>query len=184
MLFNSLEEAFQYQKAMEHGKIDIAETILREKSGPKAYEVGKTIQSNSSWLKKERKLMKDLVVLKYKTCKEFQLALDDCVGKEIIEDTPSQKWGRGTAIAPGRNEMGKILSEVLQEMKTGSAGEYEDPPEGHEDGHHVSGKTTKKQGFQKQEKHGYNDRRQYGQGYKKNWNGWNRNYYWDNGYHY
>ena len=51
---------FQYQKAVDHNKLKIAEIILRERSGPKAYEVAKDIIVQPEWTKKERSLLKSL----------------------------------------------------------------------------------------------------------------------------
>lgn len=122
LVFYSVEEAFQYQKAVMAQNFEVAELILKEKDGFKAMQAGKKVHASKEWIGQEKTIMKDLCKLKFEKCPEFHKALVDSGNRPLVEDTPNPKWGRGTKDQPGLNWMGEILTGIRDQQPASITG--------------------------------------------------------------
>ena len=146
MVFGSVEEAYKYQQAIEAKNYEVAEQILKDRNGRKAYEEGKKVQKTETWEEKEDQVMEDLLKLKGEHCKTFREYLVKTRDKVLIEDTKNLKWGRGTYNNPGLNRLGEMLMKLREELLTKDPGndiEYSDT-EGKSDDDEVSREKDRK----------------------------------------
>ena len=127
--FKSLEHAYLYRMAMEHGRSDLAELIQNTKHAGEAKRVGKELMDDDKrweWENNNVSIMKSLLKAKAKQCPEFCKCLTDNKDKVLAEATPSRLWGTGLSpfvtentspdFWPGKNLLGALLLEITNEI--------------------------------------------------------------------
>ena len=114
--FSSVEQAYQYKKAVYHKKERIARQILYSSDSYQVYKLGKSITPSHRWHRDKIGFMKLLLLAKYNQCPVFQKELKNTDRKILIEDTPNPFWGRG-ADDNGRNMLGVLLTELRFSQK-------------------------------------------------------------------
>ena len=120
-VFQSLEHAYQYHKALFHDCQHLAHQILRAPHAGIAKRMGAEIPSTgSAWRLKRWTAMRDLLNIKFIACKSFRdalLSIPDDV--HISHDVPDIYWGVGKR-GDGRDSLGALLSSLrtLHSRKT------------------------------------------------------------------
>ena len=109
--FISSEQAYQYNKAVFHGRTDIVKRILQASDPFVIYRLGKSISTSGKWHKEKVKVMRHLLHAKYNQSSEFRNKLKATDRQVLIEDTPNEFWGRGKNNT-GRNTLGLLLMEL------------------------------------------------------------------------
>jgi ribA/ribD-fused uncharacterized protein len=121
--FKSVEHAFQYYRACDAGKYDLAESIRHADHAGKAKSLSKGLVRRSD-LKGDIELMKAMIHAKAQQLATFRDVLRETGDLRLVHSTyPSDKvWGSGLhhgdkygssqAILPGRNEFGVLLMEL------------------------------------------------------------------------
>lgn len=132
-----LEFAFQWRKAMDCGRLDLAEQILQASHAGEAKKLAGTLppEMADAWENKAQKTMAHLVKLKANQCPEFRQALMEST-EYIAEGTNNLKWGSGlnpdlTSVTkpsfwPGKNLLGEIMMDLRDQLKDGSYTKDED----------------------------------------------------------
>ena len=124
--FKSVEEAFQYQKAICCGDPVAAGKILQSADAYRAKMEGDKVTSTPKWDQKEEQVMLDLLRVKFKKNQQQRKALIDTGDKVLVEFTRDRKWGCGLPLSkmaetkvdklPGKNLLGDLLNKVRDEL--------------------------------------------------------------------
>ena len=114
--YNSVEQAFQHEKAVRHRAYNTADKILNAKHAGIAKKIGSEVQLHPLWDEEKHDILFGMLQEKAVQCKEFQDRLLESGDKVIYEDVPDRFWGIGRD-GKGLNEMGKMLM-VLREVLT------------------------------------------------------------------
>ncbi len=109
--FRSSEAAYQYAKAMDHSKHDIADEIMAAPSAAAAKEISKQIKTSPAWHKKKNDTMKEILEAKLYQCDAFRSRLSMSGTLSLVEDTSDDYWGRGND-GSGKNMMGVLLEKL------------------------------------------------------------------------
>lgn len=109
--FNSAEHAYQFSKAMYHNKKELAEEMKKADTANKVKMLSKNINPSESWISKRCKVMKDILVEKFKQVEKFRSALLATGNKPLAHDVVNFFWGTGKNFK-GKNMFGKLLMEV------------------------------------------------------------------------
>ncbi len=113
--YSSIEQAYQAEKARFHDQSALCNLIMKETSPFTIKSLSDNIDTNEAWHDKKVGIMKEILVQKYKQCKQFRHKLMENTGKELVEDVPEVFWGRGTKEEKGKNMLGKLLQELQGE---------------------------------------------------------------------
>lgn len=121
--FPSVEHAFQYQRAIEAEREDVAEEILHAKHAGAARAIGRSLPSDE--LEFSVGLMEELMMKKLNTSSEFKEALRETGRAYIAHSVPDPFWGSGLneeatrnvdpKFWPGKNKVGEILMKIRDE---------------------------------------------------------------------
>ena len=124
--FRSVEEAFQYQKAVCCRDMIGADRVLQSTNAYKAKNEGGGVTTTPEWDQKEEKVMLDLLRAKFTKNQKQRKALVDTGNKVLVEFTQDKKWGCGLPLSkiaeakvdklPGRNLLGELLCKVREEL--------------------------------------------------------------------
>ena len=130
--FNSIEQAYQYSKAIRRAQPDVAEIILKTPSPKMAKNKSRLLRYDENWTKEEKsKLMQQLLEAKIKQVPEFSAALLK-TGKTILAfpDPSDYDWGSGLTKEqtlhtkkrswPGNNLLGSMLETLRTKVDTSS----------------------------------------------------------------
>lgn len=112
--FDTVENAYQWAKATEHGEFYLAEQI-KNKTAKKAMFMGKKIKTSEKWEKSKVHLMTKLVLLKKESCKEYRDFLLSSTTAILVENTYHPFWGKGEN-NKGKNMLGVIHTEIRENM--------------------------------------------------------------------
>jgi hypothetical protein len=110
--FHSLEQAYQYFKAIAHHKLDKASRILKADRVFQVYLLGKSIRTGAWWKNEKSLVMEHLLREKFKQCKVFREELLSTGDAILMEDTPNKFWGCGRHGSVGLNTLGVLLMSV------------------------------------------------------------------------
>lgn len=122
--FNSVEQAYQYSKAIRRGQLDVATSICSAPTPMMAKKQAKFLKYDKNWTKKEKSsLMSQLLEAKYAQVQEFKDALQQTGKNTIVETVPGEyTWGSGITEKatlntkkkswPGENLMGRLLEDL------------------------------------------------------------------------
>lgn len=108
--FYTVEQAYQWRKAVLHGLNKKAERILQLNDPFRIKHEGCFV-TTKSWDTSKSQLMLELLFLKLNSCPVFRQSLEDSFPKVLIEDTPNEFWGRGSNNS-GLNTLGCLLMHV------------------------------------------------------------------------
>lgn len=114
--FYSAEHAYQFSKAMYHNKTELAEEMKKADTANKVKMLSKSINPLESWINKRCKVMKDILVEKFKQVEKFRSALLATGNKPLAHDVVDLFWGTGKNFK-GQNMFGKLLMEVRDQAK-------------------------------------------------------------------
>ena len=108
--FNSVEAAYQWEKASHHGCWVQADQIMTC-SDPtfQVMRIGRSIATSSAWESTKVNCMYDLLCEKYQHCPAYRQALDG--PQYFVEDTPHSFWGRGHS-GHGLNWLGQLHQDI------------------------------------------------------------------------
>jgi ribA/ribD-fused uncharacterized protein len=125
--FHSVEQAYLWRMALEFGKSDVAESILKSKHAGEAKKLSSSIAPNDErwkWEQENLQLMEQLLDAKAAQCPQFHQTLieyHDCI---LADASPSLIWGTGLSpfvteytspeYWPGQNSLGAMLMELTQ----------------------------------------------------------------------
>ena len=126
-MHKSAEHAYQYAKAQQAGKNVIAERILQARSAHQAKIEAKALPYNPNWAQRKESVMTEVLEEKIKNCKDFCDELMNA-DKMIAEGVPGDMyWSTGLTQEqsllvkksswPGKNIMGKLLSDLRENYK-------------------------------------------------------------------
>ena len=123
--FLSAEGAFQYSRAKVSGYDREAEEIRLERRPYRVKFMSKDIKASDDWEDIAESVMREILVVKFKSnkfCRQFLLSTGD---KHLFEGTGDRRWGCGILISksaqismknPGRNLLGHILESIRTEL--------------------------------------------------------------------
>lgn len=124
--FASLEHAYQHNKAIFHGKTDIAEDILGDDDPYVAMSHGKRITRESqAWTNKKLEVMTGLLRQKADQCSVFHNTLKSTYGHTLVENSWNSFWGSACPFVceavwmlqfKGANNLGKLLEKLREEI--------------------------------------------------------------------
>ena len=128
--YRSVEHGYKSIKATYHGKDDVSKEAEEVPGGKEVmhYVNGKLegIQEVEEWTLRKASLMKDLVKSKARVCRSYFYALWEGRGKILAEATSDTTWATGLPPQqttqthpedwPGKNKLGKIMAEVIDEL--------------------------------------------------------------------
>ncbi|KAK3107077.1 hypothetical protein FSP39_006482, partial [Pinctada imbricata] len=115
--FNSLEQAFQHEKARRHGDHRTAKRILAAKHAGIANKIGRDVRIHPLWDREKEKIMYQMLWEKSNQSEEFRHELLRTADKEIYEELPDKFWGTGRD-GKGRNVLGSMLMDLRKEIKS------------------------------------------------------------------
>ena len=127
--FNSVEQAYQYSKAIRRGQPDVADIIQKTPDPKMAKNKARLLQYDPNWTKDEKiKLMTQLLEAKKNQVPEFADALAK-TGKNILgfADPHDYDWGSGLTKVqtmhtkkhnwPGNNLFGSLLEGLRAKLE-------------------------------------------------------------------
>lgn len=101
---------------MYHNKTELAEEMKKADTANKVKMLSKRINPSESWINKRCKVMKDILVEKFKQVEKFRSALLATGNKPLAHDVVDLFWGTGKNFK-GQNMFGKLLMEVRDQAK-------------------------------------------------------------------
>ncbi|KAK3082442.1 hypothetical protein FSP39_019797 [Pinctada imbricata] len=118
--FHSVEQAFQYEKALRHGEKSLASKIDQSRHAGIAKKLGRQVKLDPRWDIEKERLMYNLLRTKSRQCGEFREKLIESGENQLLENKPDPYWGIGKD-GKGMNVLGKMMvelrSELLQRME-------------------------------------------------------------------
>ncbi|KAK3091073.1 hypothetical protein FSP39_016955, partial [Pinctada imbricata] len=118
--FHSVEQAFQYEKALRHGEKSLASKIDQSRHAGIAKKLGRQVKLDPRWDMEKERLMYNLLRTKSRQCGEFREKLIESGENQLLENKPDPFWGIGKD-GKGMNVLGKMMvelrSELLQRME-------------------------------------------------------------------
>lgn len=112
----SSEHAYQYRKAMELNKPDIALKILNAPTASDAkYISNSSLEIDDRWHDIKDGVMFDVLTCKANQCSSFHHMLKSTSGKTLVEDTSDPYWARGPD-GRGQNRLGQLLMTLRQNV--------------------------------------------------------------------
>ena len=123
--FSSSEQLYQYRKALAHNEHTIAARIISSDNPYVIKKISNNIKVNKNWESKELGVLYDVVMCKFKQNHDLRQMLLSSTHKRYYEHTLDKKYGIGlkykgkippTKDITGKNEMGKILSQVKLDL--------------------------------------------------------------------
>ena len=125
--FMSSEAAFQYAKAKTCGTQKDVIAVLAEKESYDAKSATKHIKVNRTWTDDRERVMKEILLLKFKNNQQHREKLLATGDLKLYEATQDRFWACGYSLSKsdnikqgslaGANKLGKLLEEVREEVK-------------------------------------------------------------------
>ena len=125
--FKSIEQAYQYTRAIRSGRLDVSTKILAAPNPWDANEHSKQIESNPDWEGQKSKVMHEIVSAKLQQCQSLKEALQDSGSKILV--SPKQGdifWGTGLNLNltcqtnpnawPVKNMYGSVLMSLRDQV--------------------------------------------------------------------
>ncbi|KAK3103528.1 hypothetical protein FSP39_019889 [Pinctada imbricata] len=114
--FNSIEQAFQYIKALRHRDERTAQKVMRAKHAGIANKIGREVRIHPQWDKEKEAIMYQLLSEKTEQSAAFRNELKKTGEKDIQVDIRDKFWGIGPD-GNGHNVLGKMLQDLRREIK-------------------------------------------------------------------
>jgi len=126
--YHSSEQAYQYRKALAHGKPDLAKRILNTTSPYDAKSLSRYINCTPEWESENGQVMEEILKAKFHQVPAARQELTDSTERVIVEAVPGQHWwGSGMDPDatfhtrkegwPGKNKLGDILMSIRASFK-------------------------------------------------------------------
>lgn len=121
--YHSAEQAFQHAKAVTCKDHVLAKAILNEPCPIEFMSIGKRVEINDDWGKRQLEDMRSILRLKMDQVPAFATLLKASDKHHLVENTRSIYWGAGTPYNsdlihnrsyPGQNKLGFLLEEVRE----------------------------------------------------------------------
>ena len=129
--FNCAEQAMMYGKALLFEDSDAAQAILAAQEPGKQKALGRTVRGfvERTWVERRQELLKDINLAKFDQNKGLRRKLFQTALKLLVEASPLDTiWGIGldadtaaetpTEDWPGQNLLGRILTQVREDLST------------------------------------------------------------------
>lgn len=127
--YSSSEQAYQHCKAVSCGRDDIANAIMQLSDPKKIKHQGDRVEIKKNWEDQKYNVMKYIVTGKFLQNAEIRGKLENTGSTALYECTTNTFWGTGWRIEspqwkstnsfPGNNQLGKILEEVRDLIRSG-----------------------------------------------------------------
>ena len=123
--YDTSEQAFQHIKAKSNNRPLLAERILLSKKTYEIKQMGGEVKTTDVWNDKEEDVMYSIQLRKFQQNPRLAEALIATQNLELVEATPSKKWGAGATLSsnvlkrhewPGENKHGKILMTIRAKL--------------------------------------------------------------------
>ena len=121
-IYKSSEHLFQHLKCVHNAAPpSVRESIKKAHTGELAFEEGRKIRTNNSWVREELPLMKKVQTLKFTGSNHNRTELLDTFPQDLVFACSEPFWGGGEPYGhecytrgfyPGRNHLGVILMEI------------------------------------------------------------------------
>ena len=116
VVFRSAEHAYQYKKALFHGRRDISARVLRSRTPHLAKQAAKSINQSKAWQECKSKEMAKILEEKAKQCEVFRKALQNTGTKHLVHNTETDSfWGCGEDFR-GLNMLGSLMEVLRQNL--------------------------------------------------------------------
>lgn len=121
LVYNSAEQAYQYQKATFHHDTRRASRILKETSPYEIMAIAREIKDSPQWREKQIEIMTDIIKAKMEQVLPFKELLKSTGSHHLVENSRNYFWACGCTYNsdlifirnyPGQNNMGKLLEFV------------------------------------------------------------------------
>lgn len=141
--YKSAEHAYQFKKALAHGKPDLAKMISNAKSPQEAKSLSKYVNCTPEWEQQNDKIMEQILMAKIQQVPAARRALMESRDRVVVEAVPRQYlWGSGLNSEttshtrregwPGKNMLGDILMHIRDNLPGGpprdTASTHTQPP--------------------------------------------------------
>ena len=103
--FYSSESIYQYEKALRHGEVSLAEKIKITRNSYECKKLTKHIITSNVWKNTNVVLMYKILQTKHKYCEKYRADISQY--DEFVEDTFDKFWGKG-----GSNMLGRLHLKV------------------------------------------------------------------------
>jgi ribA/ribD-fused uncharacterized protein len=153
--FNSVEQAYQYTRAIALDENIIADEIMTKTEARDVKLISNKLKDNREWEMVRYDVMKDLISIKSQVCPEFKTALIESEDKYLAEATSNQYWASGLSPQltenthfekyPGKNKLGQILMREREKITNNVKFEKEKPIQENKNINHQSRTPLKKQ---------------------------------------
>lgn len=132
-IFFSAEQLFQYRRAKAHGKLSVANKMMKTRNNSELKRLEKKVQPSTEWRKEEENVMADILMLKFTQNKGLGRALINTGHRQLHEATGNRKWGVGFDISSkGLTERewmgGDLLGQLLENTREAIRAVYDHPP--------------------------------------------------------
>jgi len=128
--YKSAEHAYQFKKALAHGKPDLAKMIANAKSPQEAKSLSKYINCTPEWEQQSGRIMEEILRAKIQQVPAARHALIESQDRFVVEAVPRQYlWGSGLGSEttshtrregwPGKNMLGDILMRLRDSLPKG-----------------------------------------------------------------
>ena len=127
--FASSEHAYQFMKAMSHGKVNVAKDIIQARNACEAKRLGKRVITERVWETERLEVMRQIIRRKYECVPRYrhELMKAELI---IVEAVPGDNfWSCGLSKEevgwwnpenwPGKNIMGNLHMELREEVRRG-----------------------------------------------------------------
>ncbi|XP_061169591.1 uncharacterized protein LOC133178951 isoform X1 [Saccostrea echinata] len=114
--FTSAEHAYQFSKAIFHNQKELAEEMRKTEAANKVKMLSKNINPSEKWMSTRCRVMKDILIEKFKQVEPFRTALLATGTKPLAHDVASLFWGTGKNFN-GQNMFCKLLMEVRDQAR-------------------------------------------------------------------
>jgi ribA/ribD-fused uncharacterized protein len=116
--FQSTEHAYNFRKAVEMGQHTTAEKIRHAPNAFTSMQIANEVITDDRWANMKQSVMNQLLQEKAKQCDTFHIYLMNSRGKQLVEDTSHEYWGRGKT-GQGLNMLGRLLMTLRDSLKDG-----------------------------------------------------------------
>ncbi len=119
-VFQSVEHAYQWRKAVFLGNRSIADRVFAAPTPRHAKLIadGELNTNGTNWCNERKAVMYDLLIEKSKQCEAFYRTLTQSQGEELVEDTNHEYWARGKH-GQGQNTLGELLMIIRDGLMNG-----------------------------------------------------------------
>ncbi len=124
--FRGREYAYQWKKAIENGRPDLAEQILKAPNARVAMHIGQGIQTSQKWKTQTKfEVMREVQIAAAQQCEPIRKKLVSTGKRPLREKTENHTWG---ALKPENgNKLGELLEEVRDMIVSGNL-QFIEPP--------------------------------------------------------